>query len=158
MFGSKIPCTRSLRGYNGKRFIVLSEEDKRIVRWMNWLCNRRYCRFYSFDLPDERLVDEFLWSLPYVALNRGSKADYHCLPQRLYMKLVINEQYDGDIESFNKLVDKVDLKDLADYHRDVLGVELLKNNVTSSDKKRFSLESLTEVQREKLEMFCNMPV
>lgn len=59
---------------------------------------------------------------------------------------------------FDKLVDKVDLKDLADYHRDVLGVELLKNNVTPPEKKRFSWESLTDAQRERINALCEMPL
>lgn len=66
--------------------------------------------------------------------------------------------YGGDVEKYERLVDKVDLKDLADYHRDVLGVELLKNNVTPPERKRFSWEGLTEVQRERIDALCQMPV
>lgn len=79
-FNSKVPRVYDLSSYEGKRFIVLSDENRRIVRWMNWLNNSRYCPYFSFNLSDEQLVDELLWGYSYLALNHAFRVDSHCLP------------------------------------------------------------------------------
>lgn len=129
-----------------KVFMVVSDERSRLLRWMNWQNTNRYNKFYSYDLPTEKLVDELLWSRRFITKGFYT-CDQHALSQKVFTDRFCELYFKGDKELFERSVERVDLKELPEFFLKNFGKQLVKNNVTPENKKRFRWEELTDSQR-----------
>lgn len=135
-----------------KKFVVLSDEIDRKLRWMNWVHKNKYNRYYTFDLPKDKAIEELIWSIPLLVAH-PYKSDPHCLSQKHFLESFVKIHYEGDTEKFNNEVIKVELKNLKEFYQDNFGEPLILNNVSDPKKKRFSINDLSERQRERLLQF-----
>lgn len=125
-----------------KKFIVLSDPIERVVRWMNWVYRFKYNKWYTYDQPKEKLVEELIWSLQ-LTTKHPFKSDSHVLPQSEFIKNITKLFYDGDSALFDKEVERVDLKNLQEFYRDTFGEPFVLNNISKPEDRVFSVSDLT---------------
>lgn len=146
----RFKATREALLESHRAFIVSSPERERVLRWMNWVNTNRYNKFYTYDLPPEKLAEEILWSHAFVTKDPYI-CDPHAVSQRVFRQRFADILFDGDREGFDKRVETVELKDLPSFYRDAFGAELVKNNITPEARKIFKWDSLSPQIQQKIE-------
>lgn len=131
-----------------KKFIVLTDEKDRVMRWINWNSKHQYNKFYSYGLSDDDLLEEFFWSMKFIAFANPNVCDQHLLPQRCFI-----EKWNILYENM-KDVEVVQLSELPVWYEKAFGSPLIKNNVTSPSEKRYDWNRLTDNQRQQILDWC----
>lgn len=126
-----------------KKFIVVSPPLERFARWVNWVLKNRYNKYYSFDLPKDKFLDEVVWSYPLVT-SHFLKCDPHALSQETFIERIVQMYYGGDRERFNREVERVELKDLKEFYLDTFKEPLILNNVSRPEERVYSAKDIED--------------
>lgn len=133
-----------------KKFIILQDEHERFMKFINFSHKKHYNKYVNMTLDKDASFDEHIFLYPYFTKSIFA-CDQHALSQRAHIMEVIRQVYGGDQDRFMDDVEFVHLDNLKDWFKDAFGKDMLLNNMDSKWDMKYSLESLSKEQHDKLD-------